>query len=131
LPGSPTTKPGPAPNRAPVVLEPSPTVSPGNDAKVLMIVEDDPAIRELLVRALGITYSVFEAPDGEAAMEMLGRMRRLPDLMIMDVMMPKMDGLTLSTKMKKDPKLFGLPIIMLTGRDSPKDVVQGINMGAR
>lgn len=131
LPGSPGAKPGPAPNCAPAMVEPSPTVSPGKDAKALMIVEDDPAIRELLVRALGLTYSVFEAPDGEAAMEMLGRMRRVPDLMIIDVMMPKMDGLTLASKMKKDPKLFGLPLIMLTGRDSPKDVVQGINMGAR
>jgi len=131
LPGSPSAKPVAAPNRAPAVAEPRPTVSPGNNAKALMIVEDDPAIREMLVRALGLTYSVFEAPDGEAAMEMLGRMRDLPELVIMDVMMPKMDGLTLASKMKKDPKLWGLPIIMLTGRDAPKDIVQGINMGAR
>jgi two-component system response regulator RpaA len=130
--GSPSIAgPGAAPNRAPAVVEPRPTVSPGGSAKALMIVEDDPSIREMLVRALGLTYSVFEAPDGEAALDMMGRMRALPELVIMDIMMPKMDGLTLANKMKKDPKLWGLPIIMLTGRDSPKDIVQGINMGAR
>jgi DNA-binding response OmpR family regulator len=64
-----------------------------------MVVEDDPAIREMLVRSLGLDYNVFEASDG---------------------------------KLKTEPQqLRSIPIIFLTGRDSPKDVVQGINVGAR
>jgi DNA-binding response OmpR family regulator len=95
-----------------------------------MVVEDDPSIREMLVRSLGLEYMVYEASDGQVALEMLGRMRA-PDLLIMDVMMPRMDGLQLAGKLKTENQLKGVPIIFLTGRDSPKDVVQGINMGAR
>ncbi len=98
----------------------------------MMVVEDDPAIREMLVRSLGVEYNVFEASDGQQALEMLGRIKPVPDLLVLDVMMPRMDGLTLATKLKTEPQhLRSIPIIFLTGRDSPKDVVQGINVGAR
>ncbi len=96
-----------------------------------MVVEDDPSIREMLTRSLGLEYSVYEASDGQIAFEMLGRMKPLPELLILDVMMPRMDGLTLASKLKAETPLRTVPIIFLTGRDSPKDVVQGINMGAR
>jgi len=95
-----------------------------------MVVEDDPSIREMLVRSLAIDYTVYEASDGQMALEMLARMRP-PDLVIMDVMMPRMDGLQLAAKLKAENQLKTVPMIFLTGRDSPKDVVQGINMGAR
>ena len=95
-----------------------------------MVVEDDPSIRDMLVRSLGPEYTVYEACDGHVALEMLGRMKP-PDLMILDVMMPRLDGLQLASKLKTENQLRTVPIIFLTGRDSPKDVVQGINMGAR
>ena len=95
-----------------------------------MVVEDDPSIRDMLVRSLGLEYTVYEACDGHVALEMLGRIKA-PDLMILDVMMPRMDGLQLASKLKTENQLRTVPIIFLTGRDSPKDVVQGINMGAR
>src|SRR5205085_6982776 len=79
----------------------------------------------------GLEYCVYEASDGQVALEMLTRMKPSPELLIMDVMMPRMDGLQLASKLKADVHLRGVPIIFLTGRDSPKDVVQGINMGAR
>ena len=101
-------------------------------AKTVMVVEDDPAIREMLVRSLGVEYTVFEASDGQQALEMLGRAKPVPDLLVLDVMMPRMDGLSLASKLKTEPQhLRSIPIIFLTGRDSPKDVVQGINVGAR
>jgi DNA-binding response OmpR family regulator len=99
-------------------------------AKVVMVVEDDPSIREMLVRSLGVDYSVYEASDGQLALDMLARMKA-PDLLLMDVMMPRMDGLQLAAKLKGENHLKGVPIIFLTGRDSPKDFVQGINVGAR
>jgi DNA-binding response OmpR family regulator len=95
-----------------------------------MVVEDDPSIREMLVRSLGVDYSVYEASDGQLALDMLARMKA-PDLLLMDVMMPRMDGLQLAAKLKGENHLKGVPIIFLTGRDSPKDFVQGINVGAR
>jgi DNA-binding response OmpR family regulator len=114
-----------------IVPEVRPVSSPGAGAKVVVVVEDDPSIREMLVRSLGAEYTVYEAADGQHALELLPQIKRSPDLLILDVMMPRMDGLALAGKLKGEPKLKGVPIIFLTGRDSPKDVVQGINMGAR
>jgi DNA-binding response OmpR family regulator len=126
----------PAPARGPTAPienlspEPVPTANPGPHAKVLLVVEDDAAIRDMLVRSLGTNYCVYESPDGQSALESLARMKT-PDLIIMDVMMPRMDGWTLASKVKAESRLKNVPLIFLTGRDSPKDVVQGINAGAR
>ena len=95
-----------------------------------MVVEDDAAIREMLVRALGANYRVYESSNGHVALEKLTRLKP-PDLIIMDVMMPRMDGWTLASKVKAESRLKYVPLIFLTGRDSPKDIVQGINAGAR
>jgi DNA-binding response OmpR family regulator len=95
-----------------------------------MVVEDDPAIREMLVRSLGVEHRVYEAADGQAALEALAHLEP-PDLLILDVMMPRDDGLTLARSLKTESRTKGIPIIFLTGLDSPKDVVQGINAGAR
>jgi DNA-binding response OmpR family regulator len=110
---------------------PRPVLSAGSGAKVVMVAEDDPSIREMLVRSLGLEYNVYEASDGQIALEMLSRIRPVPDLLILDVMMPRMDGLMVAGKLKMDQHLRGVPIIFLTGRDSSKDIVRGINMGAR
>ncbi len=112
------------------VQEPRPVNSAAPNAKIVMVVEDDPSIREMLVRSLSLDYCVYEAPDGQTALEMLVRMRA-PDLLLMDVMMPRLDGLQLAAKLKAENHLKTVPIIFLTGRDSPKDVVHGINVGAR
>ena len=109
---------------------PVPSASPGPSAKVVMVVEDDAAIREMLVRSLGLEYTVYEAHDGQMALDMLGSMKE-PDLMLMDVMMPHMDGLVLAGRLKAEKRFKAVPIVFLTGLDSPKDVVQGINSGAR
>ena len=104
---------------------PVPSASPGPSAKVVMVVEDDAAIREMLVRSLGLEYCVYEAHDGQMALDMLHSMKE-PDLMLMDVMMPHMDGLVLAGKLKAEKRFKGVPIIFLTGLDSPRVVVQGI-----
>jgi len=95
-----------------------------------LVVEDDAAIRQMLVRSLAHEYTVYEATDGQFALEMLVRMRP-PDLMIFDVMMPRMDGWALAAKVKAEARLKPVPIIFLSGRDSPRDIVEGINAGAR
>jgi DNA-binding response OmpR family regulator len=95
-----------------------------------MVVEDDPAIREMLVRSLAAHYCVYEASDGQEALDALTRYAA-PDLLVLDVMMPRMDGLALARALKGEGKTKTVPIIFLTGLDSAKDVVQGINAGAR
>src|SRR5579884_2302058 len=91
--------------------------------RVVLVVDDDPAVRTLVAKALQATgYEVAEAGDGLAASELLGQMR-LPDLLICDVMMPKFDGFTLARVIKARPELRSMPIIFLTAKTNPADVV--------
>ena len=98
--------------------------------KRVLVVEDDPDVRALLVRALLTRYAVVEAEDGVAAFELLKKGPPV-DLVLCDVMMPKMNGYALSRLLKADAKLKAVPIIFLTARASAKDVITGINAGAR
>ena len=98
--------------------------------KRVLVVEDDASVRQMLVRALGTRFTMSEAGDGSEAILML-KGDELPDLIITDVMMPKMNGYALSRLLRTDAKLKGIPIIFLTARTSAKDVVEGINAGAR
>jgi len=98
--------------------------------KRVLVVEDDGDVRALLVRALSTRYAVVQAEDGLAALEVLKKTGAV-DLIICDVMMPKMNGYALSRLLKADAKMKTIPIIFLTARTSAKDVVAGINAGAR
>jgi CheY-like chemotaxis protein len=106
-------------------MEPSPPA-----AKTVLVVEDDESVRAMLVRAIGIQYKVLEAPDGVAAMALL-RKGPLPDLIVCDVMMPRMNGYALARLLKADAVMKAIPIVFLTARGSAKDIVEGINAGAR
>jgi CheY-like chemotaxis protein len=105
-------------------------MEPSRQSKVVLVVEDDESVRAMLVRALGISYTVFEAGDGMAAMELL-RKGTMPDLIVCDVMMPRMNGYALTRLLKADPVMKAIPIVFLTARGSAKDIVEGINAGAR
>jgi two-component system, chemotaxis family, chemotaxis protein CheY len=101
-------------------------------SKLVLVVDDDLSVRTMLVKALTAKgYRVEQAADGLAASELLGRMARAPDLLICDVMMPTIDGFSLARLIKTRPELRGMPIIFLTARTQPADVVNGINLGAR
>jgi sigma-B regulation protein RsbU (phosphoserine phosphatase) len=99
--------------------------------KTILVVEDDEAVRTMLSRALGVQYTVVTANDGLDAMEALKKATEMPDLIITDVMMPKMNGYALSRLLKADTRLRVIPIVFLTARTSAKDVVLGISAGAR
>jgi CheY-like chemotaxis protein len=100
--------------------------------KLVMVVDDDAAVRALVVKALAASgYDVEQAPDGLAASEALGRLARPPDLLICDVMMPTVDGYSLARLVRQHAELRAMPIIFLTARAQPADVVQGIRLGAR
>ncbi|WP_394829773.1 response regulator [Pendulispora albinea] len=99
--------------------------------KTILVVEDDTSVRTLLARALGIQYTVVVAQDGLEAMDLLRRSPAAPDLIITDVMMPKMNGYALSRLLKADRRWDTVPIVFLTARASAKDVAQGLGAGAR
>lgn len=122
--------PPPAP-AAPPPLPPPKPVRERPGAKVILVVEDDPAVRTLLAHGLGTVYTVYVAMDGQAALELLARMPKPPDCIVSDVMMPRLDGLGLAKALRESGRLRYSPIIFLTAKDDPMAVVSGINAGAR
>jgi CheY-like chemotaxis protein len=104
--------------------------APAAGTKVILVAEDDISIRSMVSRALRPQYHVYEVVDGQHALDLLDRIKP-PDLMILDITMPHVNGLAVAAKAKGDPKLKSVPIIFLSGLDSPRDVIEGIKAGAR
>jgi putative two-component system response regulator len=100
----------------------------GQSIKVL-VVEDDQANRVLLGRLLGRDgYAVISESDGQAGLR--AATEHTPDLMLLDIGLPGMDGLEVTRRIRADPELVTLPVILLTGRSSVEDVVAGLDAGA-
>lgn len=97
--------------------------------KLVLVVDDDASIRDMVVKALTPQYRVVTADDGLVASEMLGDLR--PDLLICDVMMPRVDGFSLARMIRSHPELDKMPIIFVTAKTTPQAMVQGIQLGAR
>ena len=95
----------------------------------LLIVEDNPANRDLLRRRLEKEgHQVWEAENGVQALDKLGAGQF--DLMLLDLLMPEMDGFEVLARVKQDPRLEGLPVIMISALDEIQSVVRCIEMGA-
>ena len=95
-----------------------------------MIAEDDPAIATMLKKLLEQDYDVAVAHDGRAALALAAHAPR-PALLMLDVMMPGLDGLSVAAEVRKRPELKGIPIIFLTAKSGAADVIKGIQSGAR
>jgi len=98
--------------------------------KRILVVEDDPELLEMIRRMLAPLGEVVTAGNGAEALARLERDSRF-DLVVTDLMMPEMDGLTLAQRMKAAPALARIPVVMLTAKNRPGDVIAGINAGAR
>jgi two-component system phosphate regulon response regulator PhoB len=95
----------------------------------ILAVEDDPDIRELLAYAFGKEgWTLVEAESAEAGLEAARRAR--PDLVVLDVMLPGMDGLEALRRLKADPSLACVPVILATARGEEADIVAGLELGA-
>lgn len=95
----------------------------------VLIVEDDENIRELLRFNLQNNgYEALSASDGLMGLTMARE--NTPDLILLDLMLPKMDGLDVCRAVKSDPLISGIPIIMLTAKGSETDKVLGLELGA-
>lgn len=103
----------------------------GARRRLVLVVEDDAAVRRLISTALGTRYDVREAEDGLVASELLGQLGAPPDLIICDVMMPRVDGFTFVKMLREHQELHAIPVIFLTAKTMPQAVIQGIQLGAR
>ena len=99
------------------------------DSKSILIVDDTSANINLLNRLLRTKYKIKAAPNGERALE-LARKEPYPDLILLDVMMPEMDGFEVCRQLKNDPATSHIPVIFITGNDDVKDQQEGMNLGA-
>ena len=94
----------------------------------ILIVDDVPASLDLLVKALeGEGYRIAVAPGGEVALKVVGRAR--PELILLDVVMPGMDGYEVCRRLKADASTRDIPVIFITGRDETREVVEGFQAG--
>lgn len=110
-----------------IVSAPQPPAAP---RKRILIAEDDPAIATMLIRVLGRHYEVEHAATGKAALSRAGSPPP-PHLILLDVMMPDLDGFSVASGVRGIPHLKQVPIIFLTARTGPMDVIKGIQTGAR
>ena len=104
--------------------------SPDGRVAKILIVEDDVDVLALESRILAKLGAVQIARDG---VEALGIIERgfMPDVIVTDVMMPRMDGLELAKQLKADVKTHKIPVVIVTAKAAPRDVIAGINSGAR
>ena len=95
---------------------------------LILVVEDNQESREILeARLVANGYGVITAPDGEAGLHLARE--QTPDLILLDILMPKMDGLEVCRRIKGDSSLPFMPIILVTAKADSKDVIAGLKAG--
>src|SRR5437879_3981724 len=101
--------------------------APSSPVRIL-VAEDSSTVRALVAaRLVADGYDVIEASDGEQALS-LARTKR-PDLIVLDKVMPKLDGFEVVRLLREDAETRALPIVMLTERTSEDDVLDGLDLG--
>jgi two-component system phosphate regulon response regulator PhoB/two-component system alkaline phosphatase synthesis response regulator PhoP len=97
--------------------------------KRILVVEDEEAILDIVTQALRRNgYETTSASDGDMALEKALSLR--PDLVILDLMLPKMDGWEVCRRLRAEKETASTPILMLTARRDERDVVEGLELGA-
>ena len=96
---------------------------------IVLAVDDDPGALSALADALGtLGFQVLQAADGATALELARE--RLPDVVLLDVQMPGMDGFEVCRQLKSDPRLLLVPVVFLTGHGSRRARLEGLEAGA-
>ncbi len=101
-----------------------------DDKKKIMVVEDEESVREMVAKMLKARgYGVDVANDGLDGLRKIDQSK--PDLLIADVMMPNLDGLTLVKALKEHKDTKNIPVIFLTAKGDARSMIEGINVGAK
>ncbi|WP_207431390.1 hybrid sensor histidine kinase/response regulator transcription factor [Sabulibacter ruber] len=113
------------PTLAPVVEK----VKPKSTTKShVLVVDDDDEIRKYICEEFSSEFHIMESSNGKEALSLL--LNKTPDLIISDVMMPEMDGITLCRKIKQNVTVNHIPIILLTAKSEEEDKLEGLGIGA-
>jgi len=98
-------------------------------AKKILVIEDDKFLRELISqKLLKEGYEVVEAVDGDSGLEKAKEEK--PDLILLDLILPGIDGFEVLSKVKADPKISSTPVIILSNLGQKEDVEKGMKLGA-
>jgi two-component system response regulator len=106
-----------------------------SEPKTILLVEDNADDEQLTLRAMrqsDVPNIIRVARDGAEALEFLfaENVHRLPDLVLLDLKLPKVSGLEVLAQIRKDPRTRTLPIVVLTSSDEERDIVESYNLGA-
>jgi len=96
--------------------------------KKILVVDDEPQIVELIQIMLGDEYDYIEANSGHEALEKASSEK--PDLVLLDIMMPDMDGYQVCQRLRADPNTKDIVIAMVSAKKEDHDILQGIDVGA-
>ena len=112
--------------------EPAPSDVPEraipDEAPLILVVEDNADVREYVASILNRKYHIEMAEDGEDGLEKARQCQ--PDLIVSDVMMPKMDGTALCRAVKSDPTISHIPVVLMTARATQQMKIEGLEVGA-
>lgn len=97
--------------------------------KAVLIIEDDKFLRDLLARKLKKEgYSVFEATDGNEGLELVKTKK--PHLVLLDLILPGMDGFDVLAEIKRNPETSNIPVIILSNLGQKEEIEKGLRLGA-
>jgi serine phosphatase RsbU (regulator of sigma subunit)/CheY-like chemotaxis protein len=100
-----------------------------SDKRIILLVDDKPANIQVAHNILKDTYTIKIATSGAKALD-LAKVLPQPDLILLDIMMPEMDGYEVCSRLKSDPGTSDIPIIFLTGKTDAEDEMKGFELGA-
>ncbi len=96
--------------------------------RLILVADDEPHIIELVRIILEDKYKIITAEDGKEALEILQNNK--PSLVLLDVMMPGINGFEICERLKSDPKTRDIKIAMLSAKAQEKDIIKGLQLGA-
>lgn len=111
-----------------VIVKQSPEASADSNAKIL-VVDDVPSNIDVIVGILSDTYKINAATSGEKALKIAAN-TPMPDLILLDIMMPEMDGMEVCRQLKNNPLTMDIPVIFLTAKTDAETAVEGFSLGA-
>ena len=110
--------------------QPSNDLSPIEKHVSILIVDDNPESLTILGELLSPLYQVYVANSGKHALDLLDKLDNIPSIILLDIMMPEMDGYAVLGHLKDNPRFIDIPIIFLTALDSSSEEEHGLLLGA-